>query len=228
MGYHINFGVLAPYLDLFVRGFELTVGISLVSLAISLPLGLGGALLRTSHHRWLRIATAVYVEALRNVPLLVVVYVFFYELPGLGVRLDSVASGIAALSVNSTAYVIEIFRGGLAAIPKGQYEASASLGMRPAQAFRFVILPQLLRVSFPALGNQVVGLILGSSLVSVVGIPELTSVSYKVGAQTFRYFEVFVVAAVFYFVAVQLINRVWTIVGRRWTADTPTRVAAVG
>lgn len=228
MAYQINFGVLAPYADLFFRGFLLTIGISIAALAISLPLGLAGALLRTSRWPALRILSAVYVEALRNVPLLVVVYVFFYELPSLGIQLDSLTSGVAALSVNSTAYVIEIFRGGLAAIPKGQYEASASLGMRPFAAFRFVILPQLLRVSFPALGNQVVGLILGSSLVAVVGIPELTSVSYKVGSQTFRYFEVFVIAGVFYFVAVQFINRIWVAVGRRWTSDPRVRAPSLG
>ncbi len=73
-------------------------------------------------------------------------------------------------------------------------------------------------ISFPAIGNQVCGLILGSALVYVVGVPELTSVSYRTGAHTFRYFEVFVIAGLFYLVAVQAINRIWTRVGRRWTA----------
>ena len=158
------------------------------------------------------------MEVLRNVPLLVVVYLFFYGLPTVGLQLDSFTSGLAALAVNSTAYVIEIFRGGLAAIPKGQYEAANSLGMRPLQVLAHVVTPQLVRISFPALGNQVVGIILGSSLVSVVGIAELTSVSYRVGAITFRFFEVFVVAGVLYFTAVQMINRVWVFAGGRWIA----------
>lgn len=228
MPYEVNFGVLAPYAGEFAHGVYLTLVISVLSLAISLPLGLGGALLRTSRRRSVRLAAATYVEAFRNVPLLVVVYVFFYELPSVGLSWDSMTSGVAALSVVSTAYVIEIFRGGLAAIPNGQYEASASLGMRPHQAFRYVVLPQLMRASFPALGNQVVGLVLGSSLVSVVGVAELTNVSYKVGSETFRYFEVFVVAGVLYFLAVQVINRLWVFAGRRWAIGQDKRVTSIG
>ncbi len=178
-------------------------------------------MIRTSRYRPLAVAAGAYVEVFRNVPLLVVIYVFFYGLPSLGLQLDSFMSGLAALSVNSTAYVIEIFRGGLAGIPKGQYEAAHSLGMRPHQVLAHVVMPQLFRISFPALGNQVVGLILGSSLVSVVGIAELTSISYKVGSITFRYFEVFVVAAIFYFLAVQVINRFWVFAGNRWLAGAP-------
>jgi His/Glu/Gln/Arg/opine family amino acid ABC transporter permease subunit len=221
--YVIDFGRLAPYIGLFVDGFRLTLELSVAALAISMPLGLGGALLRTSQSRVLRNSMAAYVQIFRNVPLLVVVYIVFYELPVLGIQIDSFMSGLLAITMNSTAYLIEIFRGGLAAIPRGQYDAANALGMRAHQIFLYVVLPQLVRVAFPALGNQVVGVILGSSLVMVVGVRELTLTSYIVGAETYRYFEVFVIAAIFYMVAVQLVNRFWIFAGRRWFS-----VSAVG
>ena len=172
--------------------------------------------MRTSKYRLLRLVATVYVEVLRNIPLLLVVYICFYTIPQFGLNLDSFTSGLIALVLNSTAYTVEIFRGGLRAIPKGQYEAAYSLGMRPRQVFTFVTFPQLMRVSFPALGNQVAGVILGTSLVTVVGVAELTNVALTVGGATFRYFEAFVVAAVFYFVAVQTAHLVWVAIGRRW------------
>jgi polar amino acid transport system permease protein len=220
--YQFNLAALAPYMDQFVNGFLLTLLISFATVVISLPLGLGGALVRTSHFRVLRAVTGGYVQFLRNIPLLLVVYLLFYELPLAGIRVDAYVSGIAALSVVSIAYTIEIFRGGLAAIPVGQYEAANSLGLRPVQVFRYVVMPQLVRICFPALGNQVVSITLASSLVFVVGIQELTSVSYNVGSETFRYFESFVIAGAFYVAAVQVLNRVWVVAGRRWFASTDT------
>lgn len=200
----------------------MTIALSVVALVISIPLGLGGALLRTSRRESLRVVTGIYVEVFRNVPLLVIVYLVFYELPAFGLRVDSFTSGVIALALNSTAYLVEIFRGGLAAIPRGQYEAAQSLGMRTSQTLTRVVLPQLFRIAFPALGNQVVGVILGSALVSVVGVAELTNVALRAGSQTFRYFEVFVVVGAFYLLAVQLVNRLWVFAGRRWLAAPST------
>ncbi len=220
--YDFDFGALREYLGLFISGSIMTVKLSVLVLIISMPLGLGGALLRTSRFRVLALAATAYVEILRNIPIIIVLYVFFYNLASVGVQLDSFASALAALSVNSTAYVIEIFRGGLAAIPKGQYEAAHALGFRPFQVFGYVVLPQLVRVSFPSLGNQVVGVVLGSSLASVVGVFELTASSYYVGSITYRFFEVFVVAGTLYIIAVQIINRVWIFIGGRLVGGTAT------
>jgi polar amino acid transport system permease protein len=141
-----------------------------------------------------------------------VLYLLFYALP-VGLRLSALQAGVLALAVNSTAFCVEIFRGGLSAIPHGQYEAAASLGLRRVHAFRLVIFPQLLRVVFPALGNQVISVVLGSSVASVVGVPELTYETLSIGSITFRYFEIFVLAAVFYIVAAQAISLVWRAVG---------------
>lgn len=220
MNYQINFGTLAPYEHLFLSGFLMTLELSFAAFAISLPLGMLGALVRTSRRRVLRVVAAAYVEAMRNVPLLVIIYVLFYGLPSAGIQMGAFTAGLVALVLNSNAYMIEIFRGGLKAIAKGQYEASESLGLRPRQYFRYVIFPQLIRTTFPALGNQAIGLVLGSSLISVIGVSELTYVSYKVGSMNFRYFEVFSVAALAYLLASQVIGRTWAFTGGRWLAAT--------
>lgn len=177
---------------------------------------------RTGHSRPLRALTTAYVELVRNVPLLVVLYLLFYALPA-GFRLNAFQAGVLALAVNSTAFCIEIFRGGLSAIPPGQYEAAASLGLHRVHTLRLIIFPQLLRIVFPALGNQVISVVLGSSVASVIGVAELTYETLSIGSLTFRYFELFVIAAVFYIVAAQIIALAWRGVGTFLAAKTPTR-----
>lgn len=221
--YALSFGALAPYAGLFVSGLLVTFAVSACTLAIALPVGLGGALLRTSPHFIPRSLVAGYVQVVRNVPLLLVLFIVFFELPGIGLKLDPFTAGVVALSINSIAYVIEIFRGGLAGIPAGQYEAAHSLGLRPHQVFLYVVLPQLLRISFPALGNQVVGTTLASSQCFFIGVAELTSAGNEIGSETFRYFEVFVIIGVLYLVAAQTIHRIWVRIGRRWATTVPDR-----
>src|SRR6185437_1288103 len=211
----LDFGALSPYIGSMLNALKITLFISVLAVLLSLPIGLTLAFFRTSRYAVLRIPAAIYVEVLRNVPLLVIIYILYYGLPSYGVVLGALTSGVAALTLNGSAYLTEVFRGGLTAIPKGQYEAARSLGLPHRHVLGSVVIPQLFRITFPALGNQVVGLILGSALVSVIGINELTHVSYVIGSKTFRYFEVFVVAGVMYLIAVQLVSRIWGIVGRR-------------
>src|SRR5690348_10241088 len=137
--------------------------------------------MRVSPNRPFRAIALAYVEAIRNIPLLVVLYVLFHAVPQWGLRLSAVTAGVAALAINSTAFTIEIFRGALAAIALGQYEAAASLGLRRSQALRLVVFPQVLRIALPPLGNQVVSVVLGSSVAAVVGVPELTYQTLSVG-----------------------------------------------
>jgi polar amino acid transport system permease protein len=196
--------------------------ISAIALLISVPLGLAGALGRTGRNWYLSRAIAAYVELVRNIPLLVVLYFLFYGMPP-GFRLSALQAGVLALSVNSSAFCIEIFRGGLSAIPRGQREAAASLGLHRGHAFRLVVFPQLLRVVFPALGNQVISVVLGSSVTSVVGVAELTYETLSIGSMTFRYFELFVLAAVAYIVAAQVISLAWRGVGHLLGAREPAR-----
>lgn len=208
-GYSINLRVLAPYLSELGWGAVLTVELSVLAILISFPLGLVGALMRLSRNRVSRGIATTYVETVRNIPLLVVLYVLYYALPTYGVPISAFAAGVLGLAINSTAFTIEIFRGGFAAVPPAQYEAARALGLRPLSIFLQVIFPQVFRVVLPTLGNQIVSVVLGSAQASIIGVGELTYETQSIGSKTFRYFELFGLAALFYIASVQLIAVFW-------------------
>jgi polar amino acid transport system permease protein len=144
-----------------------------------------------------------------------VLYVLFYALPASGVRLDAFTAGVLGLAINSTAFTIEIFRGGFAAIPAGQYEAAGALGLRRWALMRLVVIPQVFRIVLPSLGNQIVSVVLGSAQASIIGVGELTYQTQSIGSATFRYFELFTIAALFYILCVQAIAAIWRLVSGR-------------
>ncbi len=213
--YDFNLRVLLPYLPNFASGAVLTLEISALAILLSFPLGLLGSLMRISRHRVARALGTGFVETVRNIPLLVVLYVLFYALPGYGVPLDAFTAGVLGLTINSTAFTIEIFRSGFAAIPAGQYEAARALGLKPTQSLGLVIVPQVFRIVLPTLGNQIVSVVLGSAQASIIGVGELTYQTQSVGSATFRYFELFTLAALFYIVCAQLIGVVWRLISGR-------------
>ena len=219
------FSLMLQYAPYIAQGALLTALLTGSAIVISFPLGLGGALIRVFAPRAFRIPVRVYVEVLRNVPFLVLLYLLYFGLPDFGLLVNPLTAGIVALTLNSAAYTVEIFRGGLAAIPESQYLAAASLGMHRPGVLRYVVYPQLLRVCLPALGNQVVSVFLGSSLASVIGVAEITYQAQNLGAENFRYFEVFVVAAILYAVIAQIFGLVWRAATRRmlrvlWTRES--------
>jgi polar amino acid transport system permease protein len=213
--YDFNLRVLVPYLPVLGLGALKTLEISALAILISFPLGLLGALMRVSGSRLARAIGTGYVEAVRNVPLLVVLYVLFYALPANGIRLDAFTAGVIGLAINSTAFTIEIFRGGFAAIPAWQYEAAGALGLPRWPLLRLVVVPQVFRVVLPSLGNQIVSVVLGSAQASIIGVGELTYQTQSIGSATFRYFELFTIAALFYILCVQVIAAIWRLVSGR-------------
>lgn len=213
--YDFNLRVLLPYLPALGWGAVQTLEISALAILISFPLGLVGALMRISNSRVARAIGAGYVEAVRNIPLLVVLYVLFYALPASGLRLSAFTAGVLGLAINSIAFTIEIFRGGFAAIPPGQYEAARALGLQRWPLMRLVVVPQVFRVVLPSLGNQIVSVVLGSAQASIIGVGELTYQTQSIGSATFRYFELFTVAALFYILCVQAIAMIWRLVSGR-------------
>src|SRR5262249_8429940 len=112
--------------------------------------------------------------------------------------INAFAAGVAALAINSTAFTIEIFRGGFAAVPVAQHDAARALGLRPALIMALVVVPQVFRIVLPPLGSQIVSVVLGSAQASIIGVPELTYQTQSIGSSTFRYFELFTIAALFY------------------------------
>jgi His/Glu/Gln/Arg/opine family amino acid ABC transporter permease subunit len=204
--YRFNLQEVYPFLEQLPSAILLTLELTLIAIGLSMILGVIFALLRRSPNRSLRIVGAVYVEIIRNMPIVVLVYLIYFGLPSLGWAPSGFVCAVIAMTLNSGAFMTEIFRAGMIAVPKGQYEAARSQGMSWWQMFRYVIFPQILRVSYAPLGNQLIGVIMASSIASVITVEEVTAWMNNAGAISYRYFETFAIAAVVYRVLCQAIN----------------------
>ena len=201
-----------PYL---LQGAGLTVLISAAAMVLALVLGLLLAVLTQARAAAPRALVAAYVEAFRNTPLLIQIFIVYFGLPQLGLRLSPFLSGLSALVLYAAAYNTEIFRAGLEAVPFGQHEAARSIGLTGPQALRYVIVPQAMRIAFPALGNNLVSLVKNSSLVSTIGMVELMFVANDISFNNFRSFEIYGAAAVLYVVLVLSLTRLLHLAERR-------------
>ena len=204
-----------PYL---LQGAVLTVLISAVAMVLASVGGLILAALAQSGWRLARTLVAAYVEVFRNTPLLIQIFIVYFGLPQLGLKLSPFLSGLSALVLYAAAYNVEIFRAGLEAVPFGQLEAARSLGLSALQTMQRVTVPQALRISFPALGNNLVSLVKNSSLVSTIGMVELMSVANDISFNNFRTFEIYGTAAVLYVVIVLGLTRLLRVAERRLLA----------
>lgn len=185
-----------PYL---LKGIPYTLLISFGGLAIGFLIGIFFGLLRISPMHWLRWPAIAYIEIFRGTPVLVQVLFIFYGLPQLlGGPIDAVTAGIAAIAVNSGAYISEVVRGGVQSIERGQREAGLSLGLSRVQTFRYVIWPQAFRRMIPALGNQGIISIKDTSLFAVIGVGELVRQGQIYIATTFTALEVYLMVALLY------------------------------
>ena len=197
MRYVFQFGVVADHWPALVAGALATLRLSLLAMAFGLAIAILCAFLRRGAPRPIALGVATYVEIIRNTPLLVQLFIIYFSLPGLGIRLEAEEAAVLGLSLNLGGYATEILRAGLDAIPKGQIEAGRALGLTRLQIFRLIMLFPALRIVYPALASQFVILLLGSSIVSAISAPELTGVTNTLQSTTFRAFE-------FYFVATGL------------------------
>ncbi|MBJ6765437.1 ABC transporter permease subunit [Myxococcaceae bacterium JPH2] len=199
-----------------VRGMALTLGLTALALLAGLPLGLGVALGRRAKPKVLAWLCAGYVEVLRGTPLLVQIIFIYYALPQLlGVDLAPFLAAVLALTLNSAAYVAEIFRAGIASVDPGQSEAARALGMSSAQAMRFVILPQAVRNVLPPLTNEGIALLKDSSLVSIIGMAELTRSGQELASQLAAPLAIWPLVAVFYLLATLPLTRLAAALERR-------------
>ncbi len=195
------------YPALLWAGLRLTLGVSLSALALSVLFGTLLGVVRSFRLPLLGALGNGYVELVRGIPLIVLLSVVYYGLPALGVTLAGFPSAVLALGLYSAAYTSEIVRGGLSSVPDGQLEAARSLGLSRVLALRFVVLPQAWRVALPALGNEFVSLILGSSLASAVTLQELFAQGKYITNATYRQFEVYAVLALVYFLLTFTLTR---------------------
>ncbi|MBV8449521.1 MAG: amino acid ABC transporter permease [Hyphomicrobiales bacterium] len=199
MNYIFHFGDMWNARGEFVEGALMTLRLSGLAMVASLVIAILGALARTSGPKPLRMLVAAYVEIIRNTPFLVQIFIIFFGLPTVGLRLDANEGALIALILNGSAYTIEIVRAGIENISQGQIEGALALGLHRLQTFRLVVLPQALRIIVPPLGSQFILLMLNSSVCSAISADELTSAALDVQGRTFRAFEAFIVAAAIYF-----------------------------
>ena len=198
MGYTFRFGAVFDSMDLLLKGALLTIELSAGTMAAGLLFGMLFAVGRSFGGRWLRAAIGAYVEAIRNTPFLIQLFLIYFGLPSLGVALSPVEAALLGMSVNCAAYSTEIIRSGIEAIPRGQIEAARALAFSTRDVIRHVVLFPALRVAAPALGSQFVLVMLGSSVVSTVSADELTATGHILETQTFRPFEVYIVVTLIY------------------------------
>ncbi|MDO4431932.1 MAG: amino acid ABC transporter permease [Aerococcaceae bacterium] len=167
-----------------LQGFQVTLLFFSVTLVVSIPLGLLLAVIASRLHKVGQYALRVYVAIFRGTPLLLQMLFIFFGLPYLGIRLGRYEAAFVTLILNYAAYFVEIFRGGLNAVPRGQFEALQVLSVNPTVGFRRVILPQVWRIVMPSIGNEVITLIKDTSLIYVLGLEELLKVGRSWSNQT--------------------------------------------
>ena len=184
-----------PYL---LRGAKVTLTLTLVSLTFGIALGLLLGLARVSANPVIRGAAVAYIEVIRGTPLLMQLIFIYYGLPSVGIVLDAYAAGILGLSLNSAAYVGEIFRAGIQSVAKGQVEAARASGLTYAQSMRYVVLPQALRVVLPPLTNEFVAMLKDTSLVSTLAVAELLRIGREMQAWKSNTFSPFAGVALIY------------------------------
>lgn len=219
MNYVFHFGPILDRWPEFLYGAARTMELTVLSAIAGFVIGIFGALGRAFGSRPLSEAIGVYVEIIRNTPLLVQLYIVFFTLPLVGLKLSSDQAAILALSIHLGAYATEIFRAGVDSIPSGQIEAAKSLGLQRWQIIRHVIVVPAVRAVYPSLTSQFVLQLLGTSIVSAIAAEELTAIANNMAMQTFRNFEIYIVIAVIYFVLVRLCDLVFRLGSRilfRW------------
>jgi polar amino acid transport system permease protein len=193
---HLEF--LAEYAPFFLGGVPMTIFVSVVSIFFAVIFALFGALGRISVIAPIYAVATLYVSIVRGTPLIVQIFFIYSALPQFGVVLPALVAGIFALSFNYGAYMTEIFRAGIQAIPRSQLEAASALGMSDWQRMRRIVLPQAVRIVIPAIGNEFIAMIKDSALVSFVALQELFWRTRTVGSAQFRSFETLLFAAIVY------------------------------
>jgi His/Glu/Gln/Arg/opine family amino acid ABC transporter permease subunit len=197
--YIFHFEILYEWAGPLLEGLLMTLRLSILAMILGMIIGLLVAFVRMSKHAVPREAAVIYIEVARGIPILVLIFWFYYGLPILtGVAFSGIVSGVAALTLKYVGYLAEIFRAGIEAIKTGQREAAYSLGFSRTQTMRRIILPQAIRIVVPPLGSAFVGMLQDSALVSIIGVGELMRQGQLAVSSTFRPFELYTAVAVLY------------------------------
>lgn len=218
-----DFSVVRDYGPVFLQGLAVTTFLTVVVILLAGVLAIPLALARLSRTRWIRWPADFFVEFIRATPLILQLIYIYYVLPSAGIRLDPITAAIIGLTINYSAFMSEVYRSGIQAVPKSQYEAARSLGLKPGIVFVKIIFPQAFRVIVPALGNYLIALFKDTALASVVTVQELMFSGQIIAARNYQYFTVYTVTAVLYFSvgypAALLVRRLERWSQRGWSSE---------
>jgi len=215
----VRYDIIIDYMPMLLKvGLLTTIKLTVFSVGVGTVLGLFISLMRLSSFKPLSFLGAVYVDFFRGTPLLVQIFMFHFAIlpaliPG---SFPNIISGLVALTLNSAAYIAEIFRAGIQSIDRGQMEAARSLGMTYGQSMRFIIIPQAFKRVIPALGNEFIAMLKDSSLVSVISVQELAMTGTLMANRTYRPFEPWITVAILYLILTMVLSRFVAYLERRY------------
>jgi polar amino acid transport system permease protein len=213
----VNFELMQSAFPLLIAGACITVEITALTVFFGMIIGICVSLIRMSDFKILRWMGNVYVDFIRGTPLLIQIFLVYFALPSIiGHRVDAYFAAISACSINSGAYMAEVFRGGIQSIDIGQMEAGRSLGMTWWQTMRYIILPQAFKRIIPPLGNEFIAMLKDSSLVSVIGFEELTRRGQLIIARTYASFEIWMAVAIIYLILTFTVARLTGLLERKF------------
>lgn len=221
-----NWQLIVESLPLLIGGAGITIQITLMSVGCGFIIGLIAALMNLSRFKIVRVIAKCYVELFRGTPLLVQIFMIYFGIPrllgaffsptGAAIPIDPYVAAVLACSINSGAYVSEIFRAGIQSINKGQMEAGRSLGLSWGQTMRYIVMPQAFKAIIPPLGNEFIAMLKDTSLVSVIGFEELTRRGQLIIARTYGSFEIWTTVAIIYLIMTLSISQLVAYLERRY------------
>lgn len=204
-------------IPILLQGAVITIQITVMAVGCGFFIGMITALANLSRFKIVRLLVKCYVELFRGTPLLVQIFMIYFALPMvIGQSINPYVAAVTACSINSGAYVSEIFRAGIQSIDKGQMEAGRSLGLTWAQTMRYIVMPQAFKAIIPPLGNEFIAMMKDTSLVSVIGFEELTRRGQLIIARTYGSFEIWTAVAIIYLIMTLSISQLVAFLERRY------------
>lgn len=213
------FDMAFEYRNLFLSGLKYTLLLAVIGVFCGFVLGIIVSLMRMSKWSLLRFIATAWVEFLRGTPMLVQLFLIHYGLVELGLEFSAIQSGAITLTINSSAYLAEIFRAGIQGVDRGQVEAARSLGMKQGMTMRYIVLPQALKNVLPAIGNEFITIIKESSIVSMIGVADLLFQARNITAITYEGLTPLVIISIMYFVLTFTLSKLLGILERRLNTD---------
>jgi polar amino acid transport system permease protein len=214
----MNWGVMREAVPELFTGLWATVRICALAMIVGSALGVIAGVSLLSRPRFLRWTAVAYVDVIRGTPLLIQLLLIYFALPAIGVRFDEFWAGVTALSINAGGFIAEAVRGAIGSIDPGQSEAAKSIGMTRGETLRIILLPQAAKAFLPPMTNELISLVKGSAILSVISVYELTRAGQTIIATNFVPVEIYLMLAIYYYVLISSISFVSRAIERRMPA----------